>query len=701
MWNGLKTLKLKFPFENIYIILVIGAILIITFLSFSPYIPYSVSLNVGDVASATISSPRYLEFESKEDKLKTENLRLQRAELVEKVYSIDENINKTVIADIVNLFTVIKKYRTDLQKEETVLRPKALKKFRLNEINFILNLNDNEFAYIEYVILQNTEKILAQKINKIDLGKIRNILRKNLEILNLTNLEESFIFKVIFQNLKPNVVYDEAKTNERIRQEISAIKSFTTTIKKGQPLIYEGEKVTLENIDALKALNIYGLKANIFKFFGIFLVGLVSFFFLEKYIYLYKPAIYNNKKYFFLIYVSFLIVIGLAKLLQSIHLDNLEANLAYFVPITIATLLISLLISANVSIICGIIISSFIVMMFNFDLPLFFYLLFSSFVASFSTYRSYKRNELIKSGYIIGLGNIGFIVLTGLLKEINVLSWYSYNMIIGFGSGVISSMITLAIIPYFESIFQITTPQKLLEYSDLKHPLLKRLMITAPGTHQHSMMVANLAEAAAEAINANIVLARIGSYFHDIGKIKRPLFFTENQFSEENPHNLLNPRMSKLIITSHTKDGLILANQYKLPKLIKDIIIEHHGSSLVSFFFNQALKDENENKKNLETLKEEFRYPGPKPKTKEAGIIMLADAVEAAIRSVAKPSPAKILTSIEDIFLTKINDNQLDDCPLSLEEIKIIKETFLSVFKGIYHMRVDYQQEEPQNLTAK
>ena len=330
-------------------------------------------------------------------------------------------------------------------------------------------------------------------------------------------------------------------------------------------------------------------------------------------------------------------------------------------------------------------------LMFKFDFDIFFFTFFSNFFAVLVFRKSYKRNSLIYSGYLTGLFNILLVISIGLYKDIFDIYWYGANFILAFSNGIISSMITLAISPYFETIFKITTHQSLLELANLNHPLLKRLMMSAPGTYQHSIMVANLAEAAAEKINADTIICRVGGYFHDIGKMKRPLFFSENQFSNENPHDNLSPRISKMIIASHTKDGVEMASKYKLPKVLRDIMLEHHGTSLVSFFYSQARHNENES--NEISLKESFRYSGPKPKFKESGIVMLADSVEAAVKSLDKPSPSKIENLISTIFKSKIEDNQLSDCPITLQELDHIKFAFLSVFKGIHHNRLNYKDE--------
>jgi len=215
--------------------------------------------------------------------------------------------------------------------------------------------------------------------------------------------------------------------------------------------------------------------------------------------------------------------------------------------------------------------------------------------------------------------------------------------------------------------------------------------LRAPGTYQHSLMVGNLAEAAAEAIQANALLARVGGYYHDIGKIKRPQFFIENQHSGDNPHNALSPRMSKILIASHTQEGAELADKFALPAVIKRFIMTHHGTSLVSFFYQQAVLSEG--LEDSEESKEEFRYSGPKPSSKEEGIVMLADTIEASLRSMGKLTSDQIESVIESLFKDKVNDGQLSECALTFKELDDIRQTFLRIFQSVYHSRMDYQSE--------
>ena len=265
---------------------------------------------------------------------------------------------------------------------------------------------------------------------------------------------------------------------------------------------------------------------------------------------------------------------------------------------------------------------------------------------------------------------------------------------LGVLNGIISSIIAIGFLPYLESVFGITSAIKLLELSNPNHPLLKRLMMEAPGTYHHSIIVGNMAEAAADAIGADGLLARVGSNFHDIGKIKRPYFFVENQVGMENPHNKVSPSLSTLIITAHVKDGLELAKQYNLPDEITNFIAEHHGTDLVKYFYHRAVETSNENEHIEE---EDYRYSGPRPQSKETAIVSLADAVEAAVRALPKPTPGKIEGLVRKIIKERLNSGQLDECELTFRDLDKIADAFVHVLAGIFHPRIEY----PENITRE
>jgi putative nucleotidyltransferase with HDIG domain len=262
-----------------------------------------------------------------------------------------------------------------------------------------------------------------------------------------------------------------------------------------------------------------------------------------------------------------------------------------------------------------------------------------------------------------------------------------------FAGGLVSSMICLGTLPLWELLFKVVTPMKLLELSNPNHPLLKRLLIEAPGTYHHSIVTGNLAESAAEAIGANALMTRTGAYYHDVGKLIRPYFFSENQTGSENPHELISPELSKRILTAHTKDGAELAARHGLPQQVQEIILEHHGTTPVMFFYHKAVKAAKEGEA---VSLDDYRYAGPKPQSRESAVIMLADSVEAGTRALLDHSQEKLDEFVQQIINAKLEDGQFDNCELTMRDLSIILAEFRKVLSGIFHERIVYPSVEMQ-----
>ena len=258
----------------------------------------------------------------------------------------------------------------------------------------------------------------------------------------------------------------------------------------------------------------------------------------------------------------------------------------------------------------------------------------------------------------------------------------------GILNGFLSAILTIGLLPYLETVFSVTSMVKLLELSNPNQELLRKLLVEAPGTYHHSIMVGNLAESAAERIGAHPLTVRVGAYYHDIGKLKRPYFFVENQLASDNPHEKIAPSLSALIITSHIKDGVEMAREKRLPPQIIDFIEQHHGDSLVKYFYSRALEEDKEGNVNQET----FRYEGPKPQSKEVALVMLADSVEVAVRSLQDPTQGRIEGMVRRIIKERLNDGQLDECDLTFRDLNIIAESFSKVLTGVYHSRIEYPE---------
>jgi len=297
-----------------------------------------------------------------------------------------------------------------------------------------------------------------------------------------------------------------------------------------------------------------------------------------------------------------------------------------------------------------------------------------------------RRMEIIRAGFIAGL-------LQAAILPIIDRSWIGLPMryLIFIINGMVSSIIVLGVLPVFEYLFKAVTNISLLELADFHHPLLERMILEAPGTYHHSLVVGNLSEAACGAVGANALLARVGAYYHDIGKLQKPDYFSENQIMKESRHDSLSPAMSKLVIMNHVKEGAELAKKYKLNPRLIDFILQHHGNSLVYYFYRRALESLEEDQ---EIKEEGFRYPGPKPNAKETAVVLLADSVEAATRALHDPAPKKVEEVVHKIINNKFIDGQLDECELTLKDLEKISAVFIRILSGIYHNRITYPEKK-------
>ncbi len=382
-------------------------------------------------------------------------------------------------------------------------------------------------------------------------------------------------------------------------------------------------------------------------------------------------------------------------------------------PYAFAPLVLSVLLGRNHGLYAAVFVSLFSSVLFGaIDAPLLVTSLISGFTAVSLTLQVRRRSKLVRAGFGVGLAILLLSLAFGLIGPINLFSFGAndWRMIglqsaYAIGNGILTAMVVGGALPILEQLFQVTTDISWLEASDLNHPLLRRMTIEAPGTYHHSLVVANLAEAAAESIGANATACRVCSYFHDVGKLVKPEYFTENMNFERNPHDDLAPTMSALIIIAHVKEGVDLSLKHKLNHRIIDIIQEHHGSSLVYYFYQRALQQQedaraggkimNMREEDIPEVREEsFRYPGPKPQSKESAIVSLADIVESASRSLSKPTPQKVEQLVNELIEERIADGQLDECDLTLGDLRVIAERFRFTLMTMLHSRIAYPKQE-------
>ena len=363
-----------------------------------------------------------------------------------------------------------------------------------------------------------------------------------------------------------------------------------------------------------------------------------------------------------------------------------------FLPIGSAAILLTILINPFVAALNVFVISVFASVIQDFSLGYFFIALAGGIAGVYSSRNVRNRKDLNKCGLVILIVNVVMVSAVGLIKGLGILD-FSVGLIWAALNALVSVVIASGILPIFEGLFGITTNIRLLEIGDFNHPLLKRLMLEAPGTYHHSLMVANLAENACEKIGANSLLARIGAYYHDIGKLRNPQYFIENHIHMSDKHKNLKPNISAIILKRHVKDGLALADENKLDRVITDMIQQHHGVTLIEFFYKKVL-EESKGDKNVD--EKEFRYPGPRPQTKEAGVLMLADSVEAACRTLDEPTFSRISGLVRKIITGKFIDLQLNNCDITLANLEEIQKSFTNTLASIYHSRIEYPEDKEE-----
>jgi putative nucleotidyltransferase with HDIG domain len=445
-------------------------------------------------------------------------------------------------------------------------------------------------------------------------------------------------------------------------------------------LIFLGTFIILFLISSLKIIYIKNVtkETNLLAYLGVFLFITVIEVVVFLFIYYFKRHIFDDNSQLFLI--AIILILGTVICLGT---NIISKNL---IPAAFISILISIIYGPLLAIAVSIPCAGMILYITNFNPEAIIIYIIGCITGIIFTRSISVRANVLYGGLVIGFIN-GLIGLSfEFLDKINILICLT-NFGIATAGGILSAILAIGFLPIFEQLFDVIPPIRLMEMCNPNQPLLKKMLFESPGTYHHCILVGNLAEAAAGEIGANSLLARVGAYYHDIGKIKRPYFFKENQITNDNPHDKITPKLSTIIITSHVKDGLELANKYKLPKLIKDIIHEHHGNSLVKYFYNLSLNDSND-----ETHEEYFRYNAPRPSTKESGIVMMADSVEAGVRSINNLTILDIDKMVNKIIKDKIDDGQLNDCDLTMKDLDIIKRTFIKVLCGMFHSRIEYPE---------
>ena len=692
-----------------------------------------------------------------EDQISTRQKKIDAGENVKSIYDYDSNIAFSIKEKLSKAFYSFTEFHQGKNKEKPVEYSspniqEIQKHKKIIEANLGIPLDREEYyifnekkypgelpqkfyrliiSFYESRYITNATFTKGEKEKGINLKNLKTQNEEDLkdisQVLNMKDIDTALwkrvnaIFSRSDQDLRrvafslskkliePNLTFNKEATEKKKLTAMDDVKPVFFQVQKNEMIAREGEKISQMELSKLDAF-FKSTGDNKFSSIAVVLGLFFTTLFLSMVLYFWRTRNWlkvNNRSNIDLL------VFGLVAILQIVFvkigifmssavnraLPFLSIESCYYaIPFAMGAMIIAILINRNVALISSVLTSFLIGFLFDEKIIFPLYSFLGSVAASYQIVNSRHRSAFLKVGVFLGLMNMAAIFCLNLLSG-NLLNDLFLRLLMGFTGGILTGIFVAGITPIFESLFGFMTDIKLLELANLNQPLFQKMIIEAPGTYHHSIIVASLVEAASEAIGANSLLSKVSAYYHDIGKLKKPQYFIENQPNNENKHDKLSPKMSSLIIIAHVKDGCELAAKVKLGRQIINIIRESHGTSVVSYFYDKAKKNKDESIRSLS--ESDFRYPGPKPQTKEAGLVMLADVVEASSRTLTNPAPSRIRSLVRERIERIYTDGQLDACELTLKNLNTIAETFTRIINGIFHHRIDYPEQMNKDINGK
>ncbi len=656
------------------------------------FMPQQVNLMVGQVSPTNVFATRSITFQ---DKVKTEEARNLAANQVEQQYITDPQVSVDVQQNISTLVNTIDDIQSnpELDESERIAQFKSKVPFILptDVLETLSQPDPNSLERVKNSLTSTIARAMEDRngVTQENTKGVENTLVGEVDNLQLNSSYKVLASEMVRYYLRPNKFFDIEKTQRLQEAAREAVPPVMVTIKEREKIIGVGEIVTKEHIAKLEALGLSRPILPVSSILGSVLLVALLMSVVLFYLFQQNREIYNHAGYLYLMGIIVLCILGISKAIMAINITpwpEFGALLAYVAPVAAAGMLIAILLDSRLAVLVVAIIGLLLGLMTGGQMRFAMVAFIGGFTGVYGVSKLSQRGDMARAGFYSGAANVAAIFAMGLIGDTPIGLLITSSLVLGTVNGILSSILTNGAIPYLESAFGITSSVRLLELSNPGNPLLRRLQIEAPGTYHHSLLVGNLGEAAADAVGGDTLMVRVAAYYHDIGKMKRPFFFIENQMGGENPHDKIAPTLSTLILTSHVKDGVELAREHKLPQGIIEIIEQHHGHSMCSFFYQKAM----ENNKNESITEDDFRYEGPKPQTKEAAIVMLADAVEAATRSMQNRTPGRVEGMVHKIIRDKLMDGQLAECDLTMKDLNIIAGAFIRVLSGIFHNRIEY-----------
>lgn len=582
----------------------------------------------------------------------------------------------------------------------------AEQKYQIQEEDLykLPKLTEEQLNEMEPVVIDLVNRLMSDPVN--DAAQVRQQVPEWVNASTLTsNVTRGLVQEITRFAITPNRFYDEEATMRA--KEQAELETEPIYFEKGDIIVREGEMITEELYEQLDNMQlIQNRNNNLLPRLGLIVLALLFTGGLYMFIHYSRMAIRTDNRMLFMLFLIYLLNLVLLKI--TAIAQDLDPSLAYLAPVAMGTMLIALLLDDQLAIISNVIFSVSASIIFHpehealFDFRYGFVALVVGFVAIFAIRKVSQRSSVLRAGIAVSVFSALTVIVLSIIEQPEMSGYQDLLLTVAyaFTGGLVTAVFVIGLMPFFEVTFGILSPLKLVELANPNHPLLRKLLTEAPGTYHHSVMVGNLAEAAAEAIGANGLLCRVGSFYHDLGKTRRPAYFIENQINRENPHDSLDPSVSKAIIIAHAKDGVDILTEAKIPKPIRDIAEQHHGTTLLKYFYHKAMKQREEQAAGGEfepIPEEEYRYPGPKAQTKEAAIVGIADSVEAAVRSLKNPTVEQVDSIVRKIIKDRLDDQQFHECDMTLKELDIIAKSMKETLLGVFHSRIEYPGDTAMN----
>jgi len=663
--------------------LVIGAgtFLALTLITGIQYLAPRLELIAGRVSPRDVEAPRSVDYI---DRIATEARRARAAQSIQPVYTQSKEVNERAHRGAAAVFDAIDAARAapgDLTAQARVLRQAAPYPLDDPAVLAALTVEPQELASARAMTLQVVDRIMGEGIRSGELAGAQAKARVYIRALPVAGRTMTLVSDVAAGALQPNLVMDQSATQGLRRRAMDAVEPVRGRVLREEIIVRRGEVVTQAHLQKLAAVGLVSEPFSWLRLAGMALLSLLLLLVTGAYLSQYQPEVWRQNNFLLVWSLAVVLTAALARIMVS------RFN-PYLLPSAAGIMVIAVLLRPRVALYTTAVLSLLVAVIAGGDIRLGLVTFIGSTVGVYAIKRMHHRTDLIVAGLRVGAANALTVTAIGLIDQLPVYPLILQDMAYGLASGIAVGVIAIGALPYLEHLFGLVTPIKLLELSSPSHPLLRRLQIEAPGTYHHSIVVANLAEAAAEAIGGDSLLVRVGAYYHDIGKIRRPVFFVENQIGVENPHEKMAPSLSALTVLAHVRDGIEYAREQRLPEAIVRFIPEHHGTSLITYFYHQAME------RGDSVDEEVFRYEGPRPQSRETAILMLADGVEGAVRAMPRPTPDRIEQVVRRMIRERLEDGQLDECDLTFRDLDVIAQTFTRLLASMFHPRVEYPDLE-------